>query len=100
MQPDDDPPDELRDEDPDRAAILARRRRFIAIALSSLASGAGCARTPPRPEVCLSVVPVHGPPSVPIPEDHLQRYTPSPEPTPPASPEPAPDTPPKPSRAG
>ncbi|MBL9100669.1 MAG: hypothetical protein JNL82_06915 [Myxococcales bacterium] len=35
--------------DPDRAAILARRKRFIAIALSGLASGIGCAQP------CLSV---------------------------------------------
>jgi enoyl-CoA hydratase/carnithine racemase len=46
-----DPPgdDDAQTEDPDRAAILARRKRFIAIALSGLASGVGCA------EPCLKV---------------------------------------------
>lgn len=31
-----------RDDDPDREAILARRRRFIAVALAGLAGTAGC----------------------------------------------------------
>ncbi len=38
--------------DPDRAAILARRRRFIALAISGLAT-ASCKH--PSPEPCLSV---------------------------------------------
>jgi hypothetical protein len=38
-----DPPADESDQDPDRAAILARRRRFITIALSGLATGAACA---------------------------------------------------------
>jgi hypothetical protein len=38
--------------DPDRAAILARRRRFIALAISGLSTG-GCKHEPPRP--CLSI---------------------------------------------
>jgi hypothetical protein len=38
--------------DPDRAAILARRRRFIALAISGLAAG-GCKHGAPEP--CLSV---------------------------------------------
>lgn len=37
------------DHDPDRAAILARRKRFIGIALSGLTSGVGCAQP------CLSI---------------------------------------------
>jgi hypothetical protein len=37
--------------DPDRAAILARRRRFIALAISGLATG-GC-KSPPQP--CLNM---------------------------------------------
>ncbi len=43
-------------EDPDRAAILARRQRFIAIALSGLAVGAeaGCDSVP---QPCLSIAP-------------------------------------------
>jgi hypothetical protein len=45
-----DPPDDDA-QDPDRAAILARRKRFIAIALSGLATGAGCA----QPQPCLDV---------------------------------------------
>jgi hypothetical protein len=40
--------------DPDRAAILARRRRFIALAISGLAAG-GCKHGSPEP--CLSVPP-------------------------------------------
>lgn len=40
--------------DLDRAAILARRRRFIALAISGLAT-TGCKRS--GPEVCLSVMP-------------------------------------------
>lgn len=38
--------------DPDREAILARRRRFIALAISGLATGA--CKTPPQP--CLNMV--------------------------------------------
>lgn len=45
----------------DRTAILARRRRFIALALSGLAN-AGCTRAPP-PEPCLSIA---------VPEDEGQ----------------------------
>jgi hypothetical protein len=37
--------------DPDRAAILARRRRFIALAISGLATG-GCRH---QPQACLSI---------------------------------------------
>lgn len=40
------------DDDPDRAAILARRRRFVALAISGLAT-TGCKGSPP--EVCLSI---------------------------------------------
>jgi hypothetical protein len=40
--------------EPDRAAILARRQRFIALALSSLASAAACEACTPKP--CLNVV--------------------------------------------
>ncbi|MBX7082434.1 MAG: hypothetical protein K1X88_24725 [Nannocystaceae bacterium] len=40
--------------DPDRAAILARRQRFIAFALSGLASAAACKRNA-QPQVCLSM---------------------------------------------
>lgn len=44
--------------DPDRAAILARRRRFIALAISGLAAG-GCKHDSPK--VCLSIsVPEEG----------------------------------------
>ena len=41
-----------RDDDPDRAAILARRRRFVALALSGLASS-GCKS--PGPQACLDI---------------------------------------------
>jgi hypothetical protein len=49
--------DEPEPTDPDRAAILARRRRFIALAISGLATG-GCRTQPPQP--CLSVPPNGG----------------------------------------
>lgn len=62
------------DHDPDRAAILARRKRFIAIALSGLTSGVGCAQP------CLSIAqpneggeqpsdPQNVPPGTPAPSD-------------------------------
>jgi hypothetical protein len=54
---DDDPPRPARPPvtaDPDRAAILARRQRFIAIALTGLAT-AGCDKPAPKPEACLKV---------------------------------------------
>jgi hypothetical protein len=44
--------DEPKQTDLDRAAILARRRRFIAMAISGLAT-TGC--KPSGPEVCLSI---------------------------------------------
>jgi hypothetical protein len=44
--------DEQGTDDPDRAAILARRRRFIALAISGLAVS-GCKK--PGPDVCLRV---------------------------------------------
>ena len=44
--------DDSEQPDLDRAAILARRRRFIALAISGLAS-TGC--KPSGPEVCLSI---------------------------------------------
>lgn len=85
--PNDEDPD-----DPDRAAILARRRRFIALALSGLATTTACAHAPSRPEACLSIIPgPRGPDSVPIPDDARQRYTPTP-----TSPSPRPDEPPPP----
>jgi hypothetical protein len=51
--------------DPDRAAILARRRRFIALAISGLAT-AGCKN--PGPQVCLSRMPESAEPEPPEPE--------------------------------
>lgn len=44
------------DDELDRAAILARRRRFVALAISGLAGG-GCASAQP----CLSVLPPDDP---------------------------------------
>ncbi len=84
-----DPPggDDARDEDPDRAAILARRKRFIAIALSSLTSGAACA----QPQPCLSIaqpesgnpppdnVPVEPTPNSTTPVDPTPTNQPAPE---------------------
>ncbi len=46
------PDDDEAAVDPDRAAILARRQRFIAIALSGLAGAAACDK--PKPQPCLS----------------------------------------------
>jgi hypothetical protein len=43
--------------DEDRAVILARRRRLVAAALSSLALGAAVSDCSPTPSVCLSVRP-------------------------------------------
>ena len=82
-----DPPGDggVRDEDPDRAAILARRRRFVAIALSGLAAGTGCT---PKPEPCLSVAPLDDPSSggrpetPPEPMPCLKVAPPEPEPQP------------------
>lgn len=53
MADDDRSPD--ADDDPDRAAILARRQRFVAIALSGLAATASEACRP-QPHPCLNVV--------------------------------------------
>lgn len=52
---DDEPTD-----DPDRAAIFARRQRFIAIALGMLGVAA-CHK--PGPQACLSVAPSEPPPT-------------------------------------
>lgn len=52
-RPDDDD-DDAPAVDPDRAAILARRQRFVAIALSGLATQAACKRNA-DPQVCLSM---------------------------------------------
>ena len=59
--------DDDRDANPgdlDRAAILARRRRFIALAISGLAT-AGCKS--PSPEPCLSIAPDPAEPTPPEP---------------------------------
>lgn len=42
------------DDDPDREAILARRRKFIAVALAGLTSAAGCGDDA-APEACLNM---------------------------------------------
>ena len=87
------PPDPPDSDDPDRAAILARRKRFLAIALSGLASGIACAAQP-----CLQVAAPDDPndppdgnataeppsaPAEPIPDEVTPPVEPSPEPTPP-----------------
>ena len=53
MADDDRPKRDDPDGDPDRAAILARRQRFIAIALSGLAGAAACDGCGPKP--CLNI---------------------------------------------
>lgn len=45
--------DDAPEHDPDRAAILARRQRFIALALSGLAGSAACDACQPQP--CLNI---------------------------------------------
>jgi hypothetical protein len=55
------------EDDHDRTAILARRQRFIAIALSSLA--AACANKPSQPQPCLS-------PPMPLTEGESETDTP------------------------
>ena len=48
-----------RDEDPDREAILARRRKLIAVALAGLTSAAGCGDDGGLgPQPCLEMAPV------------------------------------------
>lgn len=47
----------MADDDEDRAAILARRNRLIAVALSGIGATVGCSEPAPPPQVCLSVVP-------------------------------------------
>lgn len=91
------------DDDLDRAAILARRNRFIAVALSGLATGVGCApqtclkviapqdpgaQRPARPEACLSVAYPEPRQPEPRPEPLPVMVTPPPEPSPPPSPPP------------
>jgi outer membrane protein OmpA-like peptidoglycan-associated protein len=73
--------DETR-EDPDRAAILARRQRFIALALG-MVGAAACHRRPPQ--VCLSAIPE---PPQEEPHDGDEEVEP-----PPAEPEPPPPEP-------
>jgi hypothetical protein len=104
MSGDDLPPNAPPD-DPDRAAILARRQRFLAIALSGLASGIACA-----PQVCLKVATTRDPnqppsnppaespstPPEPIPDDVTPPVEPSPEPTPPTYTPPPPRAEPRP----
>ena len=61
------------DDDLDRTAILARRQRFIALALSGLASAGACTPTDPpkeeapraRPGACLSIEPRQPEPNAP-----------------------------------
>jgi hypothetical protein len=78
--------DDEPESDPDRAAILARRQRFIALALTGLATAA-C-----RPQVCLSVE-VHEQPGAPGQDDDAK---PQPCLSPPQEPEPEPEAKPQP----
>lgn len=109
-RPEDRPGEDVaRDEDPDRAAILARRRRFVAIALSGLAAGTGCT---PKPEPCLKVAPPDDsssgrpdpgptsgqPEAAPVEPQPCLKIAPPSEPPPevPAEPEPTPEAEPQP----
>ncbi len=79
--------------DPDRAAILERRKRFIALALTGL-STAACDRggpNPPKPDACLKTMPRQekadddgGPP----PQPCLSMPQPQPQPEPEVPPQP------------
>jgi hypothetical protein len=85
------------DDDSDRAAILARRQRFIAIALSGLASGAAC--TAPQP--CLNVAQPNDSNATPDPTTPADTATPETPPQPclkvaPPEDPPPPETPPQP----
>lgn len=80
--------------DPDRAAILRRRQRFIAAALTGLAGlGAGC----PKPQPCLSIAqpeqPKPDPSARPTPQVCLRVAAPDPTPeASPADPDASPDS--------
>jgi hypothetical protein len=85
-------------DDEDRRAILARRNRFIAVALSGLTSAVapGCAddADSPSPAPCLDQIqmtPLDPPKPEPPPEPCLEVVTPEPPPDPP--PDPPPETP-------
>lgn len=106
--------------DVDRAAILARRQRFIALALSGLASACTSNERPARPQACLkySIEPREKPggtkpdphepsdtalpvpclslPAEPPPPIEDPKATPQPCLSPLPGPAPKPDTPPKP----
>lgn len=75
-----DPP---HDDDPDRAAILARRKRFVALALTGLTTGAAaCA-----PQACLRVAdpeprPPDEQPNQPVPADEQPPSPEAPQPAP------------------
>ncbi len=73
-----------RDDDGDRAAILARRQRFIAIALSGLAS-AGTTCTAPQP--CLNISQPQGSGGAPEPVSQPADGTATPAGTPDAPPQ-------------
>jgi len=102
------PPDPPDSEDPDRAAILARRKRFLAIALSGLASGISCAAQPclkvaappdPNDPQDSNATPAESPsttPSGPVPDEVTPPVEPSPEPTPPSYTPPPPRAEPRP----
>jgi hypothetical protein len=81
-----DPPGEAPDleDDPDRAAILARRQRFVALALSGLATSC-TPRSQPQP--CLDVMPPQEPVD-PEPQPCLKVAAPEPQPQPETQPHP------------
>lgn len=94
-----DPPPEAPDleDDPDRAAILARRQRFVALALTGLATSC----TPKsQPQPCLDVAPTQETPP-PEPQPCLKVIAPQPEEQPGTQPQPdtAPGTDPQPTPA-
>jgi hypothetical protein len=91
----------MRDDDPDRDAILARRRKLIGAALAGITTVAGCGDNEPPPQVCLSPMvveetPVEEPPPEVPPEE--PEVSPQPclsvvAPPPPDEPEPPPEKP-------
>jgi len=80
-------PSDERPADPDRAAILARRQRFIALALSGLAGAVACDRG--KPFACLEIAEPPGKDEGKDPKDPTKG-----EPMPCLSPMPPPDEPP------
>jgi hypothetical protein len=70
-------------DDEDSRAIIARRNRFIAIALAGMTTACGSDPEPPEPQPCLSVVPdTNGEETPEVPPQPCLSPVPDPEPEP------------------